>query len=933
MKPRDIKTLDIKSVGNLVTVVDQPDAPSIYALETVGFRPAREGMIGGERDFGTNHRYTNYPNGRKIISNHNIYDKNTNTTYELVACLDGSNNLEVFVLDTTYGSDSWNALYSNNNWINLTAKDTATLSSISGTTATLSSPVTTANNQLKNWIIVNNTLNKVAFITSSTSSTNQITTDTNLSALGWSTAHSYTLYRNTGIYSNFNPSNGQYPHIRWDDFEAQTAAFLFYGFSSAPDNYPTPRRPLRIQRYTSDRKYFYQNSSDALVTLSKNWYVDSGGGGLIPAFKTVGSISAPIDFFGQLIKLTGTVSIGAGSSWVAGTGTLFLSECRVGQYIAIVGSRRIISILSDTTLVVESQFNDSGSGLDGYVVAPQDAEIDDISGDKWLKIRAYTTGEVRETYNTDISKKTAARIYITVTYDDGTKENDPIYQLFCDPTAATLDQEFTDVSFVVGVNFAKMNKRISGLRFYYNAVDVSKIGFSGVPDASSDYKLVYELPFNSYDSQSTWTLDSSNQLLGSADTEYIYRVVVPDFKYSFVNSKLQSGVPSVKDNIGHEVDTNRSYLTPRFSVSASRGGGGIRIVDQGDSVLRLSSYNGSGIHEEDNFPDVTLDNVSQRQKIFLQSRGELIGLGVASGNVLAFKRTELEIVNLVANNQQIIPIDCIARKSIISTPYGVFWAGRAGIFLFASDGSGIKIVNPLWKNLYDGTLRTDDGANPRISDSDRANIIAGYNPVYREVWFYLPTRDPDGTLRKLCYRYFIEQNEWRARELNIGTDSSVQLFTTRRDNTFTIGYGHSTSSTGLLAYPTTHPSMLWEDDVQGVSANKGIPTRLAINVGEFYGISQNAVLYSIFVDAIGKMKPDTSGRFNIELYANRETVAFEKKAQIYDKPPIPRLVPPRGPIERLKIVLSLPQSNANYKDWTISQITLEFLERQRLGKR
>lgn len=937
MRPENLREINIRQVGDLITAIDTPDLPSAFALETVGFRPAREGMI-GERDYGTKHRYANLPSSTKIVSNFNLYDKNTNTTYEFVAGLDGSNVLSLWVLDTTFGTDAWNTYLSNNNWIKLTATFATTLSAVSGVTADLATPTMTADNQFKGWIIINNDRNTTipAFITASTIANNRITTSTNLDTQLWQAADDVVLYRFSGTWSTFNSSNGAVPHIRWADFEAQTAAFFYYGQSTAADNYPNQRNPLRIQRYNADRKYFYTNSSTSLITLDDNWFLDMGGGGLIPAFEQTGTMSAPKTgrISTDLTALTGTITVN-GTTAVTGAGTAFLTECAIGQYIqstisSAIEVRRIATITDDTNLTVESAFAQSGSPAGDFVSPANDITVDDISGQNWLKIRAYTISEQETAYSQTMTTRSGARVYATVTYDEGTKESDPVWQGFFNSGQDVSVNAFTDVSLLLWVNFAKMNKRISGLRFYYDFIDLETLTFSNVPDASSDYKLVFDLTFHTYQSNVTWSNDTTE-----ADG-YTYKAILPDFKFSFINPILLAGATNVKVNIGHEVDTNRSVMSPRFGVSASRGGGGVMVVDQSDSILRMSNYNGDGVHEEDNFADVTLDNVNLRQKIFLQARGELIGLGVANNNVLAFKRTEIEIINLISNVQQIIPVDCIARKSIISTPDGVFWAGKAGIFFFPADGSGIRIVNPLWKNLYDGTLRTDAGTSPRITEANRKLIVGGYNPVYRDVWFYLPTLDPDGTSRNLCYRYFLDYGQWRAREFNIGSDSTVQFFTTRKDNTFTVGYGHSTSANGLLEYPTGTSSLFWEDDVTAAdaTASKGIPTRLVMNIGELYNSAPNSFIHDIYVDAVGEMKSGTTGYYTIEFYANGEANAFDTKTHRFDQPPLRRKVTARGGIDELKLALSLPSTSlSDFKRWDISNITASFNQKEKLGTR
>ena len=960
MKPPGLAYTEVRASADLVTVVDRPDIPASVLFESIGFRPGLEGSIGGERDFGTKHRYAampTLPSNMKIVDGYNIYDKTTGTTYDIVVALDTSSLMHVYVNDTTLGPNNPGIA---NNWIEVTRMfgalvDDASIGATDTTvgvdtmTDSLGATVSWATNEVRYWIVVNTTRSKVCFVTASTS--NSITCDAILgsSGLGFQNNDDLDFYQCNGVYQGYVENNGAVPHIRWNNVEAQVRALLYYGSAASVDASPTMRKPLALERESSARNYFYYGASTALLTLPANWYAELGGGGLIPAFETVGTIASPK---GTNLRsaITGTVTVTPGTT-VTGTGTAFTSELEVGQYIFITTSnnndqaKRIATINSDTVLTVETAYVGTGAIQTCYAYEVQAAEIEDTSGIDWLKLSAFIAADA-----TSITTNYRGLLmYATVMYDSDAQESDPVWAL-----AADGDQRYVPVSIIARINFARMSKRISGLRFYHCIVEYSASGGFGaaaILKSASDYKLIYELPFHSLPTSGTvWSKLNrgySGEAEGTESSGYIYKAIVPDLTYSFVNTKLAAAPSNIYSNIQHAVDTARSYLTPRFGINTMRAGSGIVVADESDSMLRVCNINGAAIIETDNFPDVTVDNAGSRLKIPLLSRGELIGLEVTNDKIVAIKRMEIETIDLQSGLQTIISVDTVARRGIISTPGGLFLPGRNGINLLPITGGPPLIANPLWSNRYNGTERTTDNANSRISDSARLAIVAGYNPIYKDVWFHITTLDADGTSRNLSYRYFLEDNRWFAREVGCGTSNAVNFFITRKDNTFSIGFGHSTtgSDNGILKYPnldtganyTNDTVSNYEDSVSSAdaSASKGITTKLLISIGNLYNLVQNAVLYELLIDSLGVMKAATSGTYNIKIYANNEfPTTFDSKTQAYDSKPSPRKITPRGLLERVLIELSLGTSNlSNYKQFLISSLYVGAVTQKRVGNR
>lgn len=948
MKPPGLAYTEVRASADLVTVVDRPDIPASVLFESIGFRPGLEGSIGGERDFGTKHRYADYPTSQKIFRGFNLFDKNEGASYDIVVALDGSNVMSVWVNDSAYATNAENAIGQNDNWFELSKKITVTLSATPSASATsavfpISGTGVTDSNQLRYWIAHNTTRSNVAFITASGSlDPVSITTDNILGSngLGWQSGDSVTLYKHNGIFQGFNSSNDAYPHVRWNDVESLVRAFLYYGSAATVDATPTMRNPLAIERKSSARNFFYYGSSSFRVTVPANWYAELGGGGLIPAFKSIGTNASPQNPTGT--SITGTVEIGPTYGYqITGTGTAFLTELTVGQYFSLSSggtkSARVLKINSNTEFYADEDLG-VGAATDFLIYPASSVEVDDTTNNNWLKL---TLGSYFEA--AVVTKKYGYRLYVTVLYDDSAVESDPVFQGFVFHD----DLGNMDLSFMAEINFARMNKRISGLNFYANRIDATSSAFADAIDSETDYKLVFTLPFRSYNSEAQYQAEVQWAVNSAQTSGYIYKFLLPQFTASYLNTKLTAAPTSIRGNLQHAVDTARSYLTPRFGIKGIRPGTGVMAVDEDDNTLRICNTNGSGVIESDNFPDLLVDSAGSTLKVILQSRGELIGLENINDRIAAIKKTEVELRDLQSGLQSIIQVDTVARNGILSTPVGLFLPGRNALNLLPITGGPPVVANPLWLNRYNGNERTTDNANSRVSDTARVGIVAGYNPIYNEAWFNLVTLDADGTSKNLNYRLFLDINRWFAREVGCGASNAVASFITRKDNSFSILFGQSTtaSDNGILKYPnldtganyTNDTVSNYEDSVSSddASASKGITTKLLISIGNLYNLIQNAVLYELLIDSLGVMKAATSGTYNIKIYANNEfPTTFDSKTQAYDSKPSPRKVAPRGLLERVLIELSLGTSGlSNYKQFIISSLYIGAVTQKRVGNR
>lgn len=742
----------------------------------------------------------------------------------------------------------------------------------------------------------------------------------------------------------FTIANGATPYVEWLVDEALKKVNLYYGTSASP---AVMRNPVEIKKWAA-KGYFYASSSP-LQSQSAGWRIEKGGGGLIPNFEKLGSMELPKSSNasrgvvpengggGGYTVLTGTVTWTNGTPDVGGSGTAFTTELNEGQYIYFppaTGSedivRRVKTIISDTSLTLETNLTSAHASGSGTVtkVAEHNTEIDDGTTDNWLKITAYTAEETRTTYNqSTMFGRWTARVYVTVMYDDGTKESDPVYQSFADSTTGL--ERFTDMSFVAHISYTKMNKRVSGLRFYFNMVDVQTISFSESPDSPSDYHLMFELKFNENQTDAQW--------LASYDGNYTYMVLIPDFVYSYVNPKIVTGdilagtEATNPGNLAHAVDENRSYLSPRIAVKVARTQGAIVAADQDDRTVRLSSYDGDNIHEEDNFPDVTADVRGFVQKVALNGRGTVLTYRVMSEVLYVFRDIELETWDLQALELGFKSEPCVGAKAVVQSKYGISFATPSGIKHIPRGGGSIYTLNPLWQNLYDGTLYIDDGSAQYVTDAYRNAILAGYCELTEEAVFVIQmnrdTADGGGS-EYVCAFYSYPRKRWRTRKLFIGSGLTVAdgqvkpaYFVTRKNGQLVIGY-----SSAILTYPNLTGSRIYEDDVNSNDStnSKGVETDFIVNCGGLSSAIPTANVKGIKVLHKGS-SVDKSGLATLRLYANNEKNPFDTKKFRIDDPPIMREIDRRGSLEALRVRVSLPTTGiSNFKDFDVQDIVLGY---------
>jgi len=87
--------------------------------------------------------------------------------------------------------------------------------------------------------------------------------------------------------------------------------------------------------------------------------------------------------------------------------------------------------------------------------------------------------------------------------------------------------------------------------------------------------------------------------------------------------------------------------------------------------------------------------------VFLNAKGELLGILGQLGLIYSFKTGTAEVLDATATTGRVYNIDCIAKRSIIQTTIGIVFAGQFGIYIFPKDGG---LDTPISDNIRDEYL-------------------------------------------------------------------------------------------------------------------------------------------------------------------------------------------------------------------------------------
>lgn len=870
-----------------------------------------------------------------IINGHTFVDTDGTET-DIVVGLDSDNDMRIYVYD--------------NGWVELTRYIDALINDTAGASDTNfdidtitenGASYTPSADEFNNWVVVNTTQsNETVFITDCTATNLTVDTVIGSNGLNWANNDAIQIFKFPCFKFNYTYSNGATPLIRFLPVEAQRKVNILYEHTDG-----TNKQAVQVMK--RDIRYYMHDSISAYNrTLPQGWYAESDIGILNPYYTNEGTISSAFTttgYFREVTGLSGTTTVTVTTSAVhnLSTGDTIMF---FGNFLNDVSGYWTITVTGASTFTLDKCIG-SGSytllgGYYGYIIKVANASIyDQTSGRNWMGV---LTGKYNTT-STTLQKY--LRVYITLVYNY--QESDPIFQGFYYLASTPTANEGTELYWAVLINFALMNKEITAIKIYAACPSSdTTAAANGWTDADSDYYLVNTINLQS-NTPSTQYFKKQN--LSYYDKPYFGTIYTSGtVTQSRINSldrtnAVNGAATNISDALNHAVDKTRTYPTPRYAVRAARPQGAISVIDEDDLTLRLSNRNGDNVNEDDNFPNVAVDNEGSKLKAFLNSSGELLGLGILNDQIQAFKKTEREWIDLQSGLQGITRCDFIAKNSLVlNCPHGLAYAGEHGIYLLPKTGGDAFVLNPGWQNLYDGTLMVT-GTTPYMSSAYRQAIVGGYDVTYDALWFVSQLNTAAST-EYVAFVYSFARRPlsgepvgWYQRKLNIGSDGSVKYFTNRRaDGSLTIGFG-----SGILKYPNRSGSFLYQDDVlidgkatpSQYSQSKGIPTRLKVHCGSLYDILTRSTINTIKIDYAGDSTSGT-GAFNLKCYKDAITTAFETKTFGVDSAPIMRQMPAVGAMERFSFQIDLTEGDEeDFKELDISTVEMIVQEIPMIGNR
>jgi len=540
------------------------------------------------------------------------------------------------------------------------------------------------------------------------------------------------------------------------------------------------------------------------------------------------------------------------------------------------------------------------------------------------------------------------RGYITLLYRGITngsfyEESDPVTKFYVSPPNA----REVIIEFVLELDLSRLSKSVCGMRFYVATKKDEDIASSLANwfDDPTEYSAMPELDIITglglLRSEHLFDNPGYHNLRKAAPTTrfmYQYYVSKPENR-SFAGTSELSG-ESILGNLNHSPQLVRKRMKPRFAVRVEQGIGGNQgaaiLVDDGDRQLRRSSYSGAGAHMDDNFANVSIDNDDTPQRILLTGSDQLIGISVTGGIVGAIRHTAVEFFDLQSRNQWTVFADAAAGRGIVHFPGGVLFLGDSEVYVIDANGGPIGPVGIDIKNLIDGSLKLQsDPMQSLVTAEARSNAIAGYEPTFHTIWMQIETYQEDGTTKFVNYRFATGRKNFSPRVLNIGTvgpgKEPVKAFSYRLDGTMTIVYAD-----GLLAYPNLDGENRFEDDVlkDGTSQGRGGEFNLRVVLGSISSLTRKFNLQHIISDVVGRSE-NGMGRYGVRIYGNRRPTAFDEKNVLIDEKPIKRGIDQQiGDLESAEVEWFLPEESLdNFKEVVVSGADVGFLQKQRNGNR
>jgi hypothetical protein len=717
VKPTDLTPRAIDQNVDFVTLHELPTAPPAYALRMKGIRSSRPGII-FERDPGTRHRFDTYPQTPnpeglpiEMAKGTTLYDPVTGSEHEVVVGLDVALGSHIYVSEP--------------GWPELTRQVVATVNGAPSEKTIeliyvadyLGQPL--ALPDLGNWIAENKAKGTCALVLATGPSSVDLDIMVDGTGLGWEDGDEITFHATDATLHGWKFDNGDTPHVRWLEVEARRKVYLLTGDSNIPI---TPNYAFVIEK-REERGYFFRNTDTP-------WGPDIG----YTEGQKVNTGTPSITYLCTCDHTSATENEpGTGEHWedywsVSTPTDIALATLPPGWYAELAGG----------LIPNFERMGSEGSPLDAAAAASGSVIFDDPEGNPFLQI-SISTSTALSSYG---ETRAHAKVAVTVLYDDY-MQSDPILRAYITNSSLTNVAAYLN-PLKFNLSHARMPKNVSGFRVYVALRSIADTpNFVDWVELDEEYFLTQEVLINEQTTLGSlgrpycvnWSLDDTTE------RGYAIEVLVPV-------SISASAVPTTNllEELGHGVATTRSRIKPRFAAHVTREQGAVIAMDDSDTSLRLTSFNGEqNIHEDGNFVNQTTDRDGNALIIPVTGHGDLMGLGFANDAIAVVHRGEIELRDFQSGElRRFVAVDVASKESVSDKGFGLTWAGHSGIWLLPNDGSGERIINPLWLNFYDGRMKTLDGVTPYVSQAQREKIVTGWHPAYREYVYLLEVLTDDG---------------------------------------------------------------------------------------------------------------------------------------------------------------------------------------------
>lgn len=876
-----------------------------------------------------------------------LRDPDTDTEYEVVVGVDEDNKTRLYV---------WNGTA----WIELTQKINA---KINGTpsqpadttttqTVTIDTPTdenaavfTLAADTLNGFVVYNTNRATASFVLDSTATTIVIPHDITIAPFSWANDDDLVFFRCTGIYDGFNYANGTEPHVSELAVDAQKKLTIFYADNSGSSL--VRKDPIQIAKQDSRGLFFDETTAgvaatgtinisaavqdtDSVAINGREFSYTSDGGGTWTTYSgvNVGTLNDAINFdpvLSALVVATGTTTVTV-TALEAGTAGNAITLAQSGGNIVLSGATLSggVDAVTAARITLASGFYAEKAYFStvfeeaGTIESPHAA-----SGQQVVTLGDGIQIAVTFSETTNNDSYTHLRAIFTLVYR-GYQESDPILRIVVSGSSLA---HFPLVSCVCRLDPSIINKDITAIKMYVAANTNALATQSDWDEDFDEYLFKGQILIR----ETEFDYNNSSQ--------YCYASTITNGDEDTYQDLAASAALSLLENLNHAPNLERTALKPLYGIKADRAQGAVQVVDQDEQTLRSSAYNGDGVHEDDNYPEVPVDNDARLQTIPLNGSGRLMGLELKGGFIHILRDDEIELYDLFKNEPGVLYEPNVSENAIFSCNKGVLFAGPGGLRILPIGGGKPDSINPLWDNMYDGSLLIDDASLSYITEAYREAIVGGYYSTLEEAWFAFQVNidaEDGGGSEYLVFRYSWKERRWSVRKFHLGDvvapnltvatgQLKIRALKERSDGTMMI-----VTSRGLFKYPYAPASLRYQDGVysDGRTSDRGIPMDLTLNIGGLSNAIPRANIVGMKIQHKGSSS-DKAGFVTVRYYRNNDLSTFETKRFRIDEAPVFRQFERGGSVESQQVRISFPDDDLdNMKDFDITQIIIGYRPNQ-----